>query len=97
MNKLKIDSLKGIKAKHSLKTWPEYFEYVYEGEKTFEIRKNDRDYRINQIIVLEEYDPHNNTYTGRWVKVIIAYITDFEQKPEYVVFGFMVLEKSTNK
>ena len=31
---------------HELKCWPEYFEAVISGAKTFEVRKNDRDFAV---------------------------------------------------
>ena len=49
---------------HYLKTWPEFFQAVKEGRKTFEIRANDRDYEVNDILVLEEFDPEQNAFTG---------------------------------
>jgi Domain of unknown function (DUF3850) len=31
---------------HEVKSWPEFFELVYNGTKTFELRKNDRGYAV---------------------------------------------------
>lgn len=42
---------------HKLKTWPTYFQAVRSGKKTFEIRKNDRNYQVNDVLVLEEWKP----------------------------------------
>ena len=42
---------------HSLKTWPEYFKAVKSGDKTFEIRKDDRQFMVGDIIELLEYEP----------------------------------------
>jgi hypothetical protein len=39
-----------------LKTQIEYFEAVEKGSKTFELRKNDRDFRVKDICILEKYD-----------------------------------------
>lgn len=41
---------------HELKTWPYYFEEVWNGTKTFEVRKNDRDFRVGDTLILQEYD-----------------------------------------
>jgi hypothetical protein len=42
---------------HELKTWPEYFKAIKKGEKTFELRKNDRDFEKGDILVLREFIP----------------------------------------
>lgn len=41
---------------HDLKTWPVYFERVWQGEKTFEIRLDDRGYQKGDTAVLREWD-----------------------------------------
>lgn len=35
---------------HEVKTNPEYFEEVFMGRKTFEIRLNDRNYQVNDFL-----------------------------------------------
>lgn len=72
---------------HQLKTWPEYFEETWSGRKTFEIRKNDRNYKVGDEVLLREYDPKANKYTDRTLVGVISYVTDYEQKEGYVVFG----------
>lgn len=42
---------------HELKLWPEYFNAVLKGDKTFEMRKNDRDFKLGDILVLKYFDP----------------------------------------
>lgn len=39
---------------HELKTETEYYQAVEKGQKTFEVRKNDRDFKIFDMIVLQE-------------------------------------------
>ena len=46
---------------HTLKTWPEFFDAVKDGRKTFEVRKNDRGYQTGDRLILEKYDPKNPT------------------------------------
>lgn len=72
---------------HILKTWPEYFEKIISGEKTFEIRKNDRDFEIGDELILREYDPISKSYTNRVIETRVTYITDFAQTDNNVVMG----------
>lgn len=59
---------------HSLKIAPKYFEKVLSGEKTFEFRYNDRNYKVCDILILKEYDKQE--FTGREISVQITYILD---------------------
>jgi hypothetical protein len=43
--------------KHELKTWTEFFQAVKSGAKTFEIRENDRDYKVGDVLWLREFLP----------------------------------------
>ena len=61
---------------HELKTWPEYFESILTGEKTFEIRKNDRDFKRGDILILREWSPETEQYTGRYIHRVVTYILD---------------------
>lgn len=77
---------------HELKIWPSFFEKVLSGEKAFEIRRNDRDFAEGDRIVLQEYDPsrsHAVRRTGRVWKGTIGYLTNYEQKPGFVVFAIL--------
>lgn len=59
---------------HELKTWPEYFTPISWGLKTFEIRKADRNFMIDDILHLREYRPEMDHYTGRELKVLVTYV-----------------------
>lgn len=72
---------------HELKTYPEYFKAVISGEKPFEIRKNDRNFKVGDYIALNEYSKESG-YTGESALYEITYVmTD----TEYVKEGFAVL------
>lgn len=47
---------------HKLKIKPKYFNDVCFNHKNFELRKDDRGYKVGDRIVLEEWD---GDYTGR--------------------------------
>ena len=71
---------------HRLKISPFFFDPVRRGLKTFEIRKNDRDYEVGDTVTLCEC--RNDEYTGREITVAITYITNFLQQEGYIVFAF---------
>jgi hypothetical protein len=64
---------------HHVKSWPYLFEAVIQGVKRHELRKNDRDYRVGDILVLREYSPDSGEYTGRQYAVEVTYITSTER------------------
>lgn len=72
---------------HELKIGPKFFEAVKDGRKKFEIRKNDRDYKVGDILVLLEYDKYYEAFTGEKTTVEISYMTDYAQQSNYVVLG----------
>lgn len=60
--------------KHYLKTWPEYFKETESGRKKFEVRRNDRGFKVNDILVLQEYMPGEGRFTGKEIEVEVTYI-----------------------
>ncbi len=59
---------------HSLKCWPLYFAPVKLGLKTWEFRKDDRDFKVGDVLVLHEWEPKVEVYTKRSVAVRVIYI-----------------------
>jgi hypothetical protein len=51
-------------ADHVLKCWSQQFWAIRSGVKTFEYRKNDRGYRVGDIVVIREYDPKTGAFSG---------------------------------
>lgn len=60
---------------HELKTWPGAFQAILDGKKTYEIRKNDRDFQVGDKLALREWDMDTEQYTGRNLTVQVTYIT----------------------
>lgn len=72
---------------HELKTWAEFFKAIQSGEKTFEIRNNDRNFQVGDMLLLREYDLETDRFTGRETIKQITYITDFLQNDGYGVMS----------
>ena len=81
---------------HELKIQSEYFVAVNNKTKTFEIRKNDRDFKVDDKIILREIDSCGR-YTGRSAWRKITYITGYAQKENYVVMAITGLEEEENE
>jgi len=82
---------------HELKTWPQWFNDVLDGTKTFEVRKNDRDFKVGDILLLQEFRPLVGTYTDRTCMKEITYILNPKLDPmrngelEGIQDGYVVL------
>lgn len=64
---------------HNLKTVQPYFSEVEKGNKTFEFRKNDRNFQVGDEVFLQEFEPRDTSYSGKELRGTIKYILkDFE-------------------
>ncbi|MEG1894614.1 MAG: DUF3850 domain-containing protein [Oscillospiraceae bacterium] len=73
---------------HKVKILPEYFNAMAEGRKSFEVRKDDRPYKVGDTMLLEEWlPPPDNKYTGRWISGDIL----LKLKNEYCRDGYCIL------
>lgn len=76
---------------HELKIKPQYYNDIKIGIKTFEIRKNDREFKLGDILILNEYslsDSGAGTYSGRAITVRVTYLLN---DPEYCKEGYVIL------
>lgn len=71
---------------HYLKIKPKYYRAVESGIKSFEIRFNDRDFKVGDVLHLQEYC--GGEYTGRILVRKVCYMID---DTEYCKDGFVVL------
>lgn len=73
------------------KILPEYFRSVVNGTKKFEIREDEDDLQICDVIILREWD--GEKYTGREIKKDIDYVLrnvpEYGLMPGYVILGWM--------
>lgn len=64
----------GQRLTHALKTWPEPYEAMVRGDKTFEIRVDDRGFAVNDLLQLREWNPGTEEYTGRQLIFRVPYL-----------------------
>ena len=77
---------------HELKIKYRHFDHVSNGNKPFEIRYNDRDFKLGDVLWLRETQHCSNPgYTGQSQSVRVTYITSYEQKDGYVVMGIALI------
>lgn len=84
-------------AQHLLLVLPEFFQLSIDGLKPFEIRKNDRDFKVGDSVTLMEtkfssFEKHVEqfplSYTGRSVtKKITSLVSDYGLQDGFVVLG----------
>lgn len=87
---------------HELKTWPDYFQAIWNWTKKFEMRRNDKDFKVGDHLLLKEFDPETG-YTGREMKAKVTYIaTDFpeafgfDMEDEYCIMSINVFWKNSD-
>lgn len=84
---------------HQLKTWPVHFEAIWSGVKAFELRYDDRHFRIGDVLQLIEWIPSakysvdkSGRYTGRSVVAEVTYILNaHEEQPEFVPDNWVIM------
>lgn len=81
---------------HVMKLHIDHYDAVRNGIKTFEIRKDDRDFKVGDTLRLREYDPirfseERDRFTSRATEVMVTYILRHEDFPEGIKEGYCVL------
>jgi len=59
---------------HELKCYPWFYCAIATQKKKFELRENDRNYQVDDILVLREFNPMQKRYTGHQMKMKVTYI-----------------------
>ena len=56
------------------KIWPESFQKIIGGKKTYDLRLADFACNPGDILVLREWDPKKKEYTGRMIEKEVTYV-----------------------
>lgn len=80
---------------HNLKTWPEYFQAVWDGIKPWEYRKDDRNYHTGDYLYLKEWNPNKEEFTGREILASVPYILKSQMgiTDGYAILSIKILER----
>lgn len=81
------------------KVWPEFFEKILSDEKRFELRLADFEVKKGDTLILEEWNPETEQYTGRSVSVLVEYIVKTKGLPywsleEIAQYGYQIIQFS---
>lgn len=61
-------------AKIEKKVWSEYFQKILDGIKKFELRLGDFECNPGDVLVLKEWNPKTEKYTGRILEKEVTYV-----------------------
>ena len=77
--------------------WPDYFELIQSGVKKFEMRVADFNVQAGDSLLLEEWDPQSQQYSGRSIEKKVGYVSKFtldkfSQAEKMKEHGFYVIQ-----
>lgn len=75
---------------HTLKCWPDAFQAIMDDRKRFEVRCDDRGYKVGDELLLCEWDPRGKgMFTGREQRCKVTYVLkgEFGVHRDYVVMS----------
>lgn len=73
-----------------LKTVDPWFQLVWDGLKTVEVRKSDRDFQIGQEWYLDHYDPVTG-YGHKQIYIKITHVLAHDDFPEGIQPGYCMI------
>lgn len=73
---------------HYLRTWTPLFKELKCGLRQIDIRKNDRNFKVGDTLILDEFNPETQKHIGNWTPKLITHVIDDER---YVKNGYVVL------
>ena len=96
MNNIPSASDENSQKVHEIRLAATYFDDVCSGKKSFELRKNDRHYKVGDILEMMEFKDGKNT--GRMVRVLVTFLLEDYTGLEdgYCIMSIQVIEEAKN-
>ncbi len=84
---------------HNLKCWESVFRATVDGSKPYEVRRNDRDYEVGDVLVLWRWDPVASRPTGEFTTVAVTALTQgrWGLPDDMCVMGFSAADARGNR
>lgn len=83
---------------HELKCENPHFTHIWNEYKTFELRFNDRNYKLGHELWLNEYIPNPNGYEGQYlarrIKVKVIHTMTYNDFPSAIMPGWIIMSIS---
>lgn len=80
---------------HDIKCDTGPFWLMYRGKKPFDIRQNDRNYQIGDILIIREHDRETGNYIGPYiVALVLSTLVGYGIEDGYIAMGLDVLRKA---
>jgi hypothetical protein len=78
------------------KIWPESFQNISAGVKTYELRLADWECKPGDVLVLKEWDPKTKQYSGKAIEKTVTYVGKtknqaFFTKEDVEKYGFQII------
>ncbi|OGM15855.1 hypothetical protein A2V56_05395 [Candidatus Woesebacteria bacterium RBG_19FT_COMBO_42_9] len=78
------------------KTWPKFFKEIKDGKKNFEVRLADWKCKPGDLLILREWDPKTEKYTGRKIGKKVTYVLKtkglkFFSKKDIGKYGYQII------
>ena len=78
------------------KVWPEYFQKILDGVKTYELRLADFECNPGDTLTLREWNSRTKEYTGRQLEKVVTYVgktkdMTFWSKEEVEKYGYQII------
>ena len=83
---------------HELKTWPEFWDAIHDGRKTFELRYNDRGFQAGDQLRLFRWNKAHSCYTAPYkpITVTVTYVASgrlFGLHDNWVCLGIRTVDR----